>query len=136
LSVCYFRSQDCHKLWESALYLSVNKWVPCGSWLSPWSSQVQRDACWNTRLATLWPHKLSLTVTSWSYCTSGNIHTGGWRNKVRRRTTVAECQLTSYDLRSQAECYGLFYKNVITQEISALKLWSRKCWSIQGPYFI
>jgi hypothetical protein len=84
--IYYFRSQDCHELWESSLYLSVNKWVPCSSWLSPWSGQVQRDACWNTRLATLWPHKLSLTVTSWSYCASGNIHTGGWRNKVRCRT--------------------------------------------------
>ena len=117
--VCSLRSQDCRKLWESSLHLSVNKRVPCGSWLSPWSSQVQRDACWNTCLATLWPHKLSLAITSWSYCASGNIHTCGWRNEVRHRTAFAECQLTRYNWHSQADCCRLFNKSVITGEICA-----------------
>jgi hypothetical protein len=134
--VCFLRSKDCRKLWESSLHLSVNKRVPCSSWLSPWSSQVQRDACWNTCLATLWPHKLSLAITSWSYCASGNIHTCGWRNKVRYRTAVAECQLTRYRWHSQADCCRLFNRSVITWEICAEVMKQKVLEVIQGPYLI
>jgi len=133
--VCSLRSKDCRKLWEGSLHLSVNKRVPCGSWLSPWSSQVQRDACWNTCLATLWPHKLSLAITSWPYCASGNIHTCGWRNEVRHRTTVAECQLTRYSWHSQADCCRLFIRSVITWEICAEVMKQKVLEVNTGPLF-
>lgn len=103
ISQSYFRPQDCHQLWQSSIHLSANKRVPCSSWLSPWSGQVQRDACWHPRLATLWPHKLSLTVTSWSCSASGHIYSSGWRDEVRLGSDIsrymsAEWQLKCYDL--------------------------------------
>jgi hypothetical protein len=129
----YYRPQNCLQLSESSLHLSAHKWVSCSSRLSPWASQVQCDACWDPCVATLWPHKLSFTVTSWSYSAWGHIYSSGWRDKVSHETnlgkhTASEWMLNYYDPLTH-KCSGTGYAvvaktfciNLITHETALLK---------------